>query len=265
MTWIIAHRGASQDAPENTLAAFREAWVQLADGIEGDFRYTSDQQVVCIHDNDLKRTGRSSNFTSTTNADASRQGFPFICEIPWQELSQVDVGSWKADKFHQERIPLLRDVLLSAPQGKWCVLELKTGPEIVPWVKQVIDLARFPSDRLLIIAFDSTTIARSKQLMPDVRAHWLVDYHESQPTIWHPTVDQIAETVHQCQADGVGSQALRSVVNESFVADLRRSGVKEFHLWTVDDPEDAKYYCQLGAWGITTNRPGWMPKAFQKS
>jgi glycerophosphoryl diester phosphodiesterase len=53
---IVAHRGASYDAPENTLAAFKLAWQQQSDGIEGDFYLTADRQIVCIHDADTKRT-----------------------------------------------------------------------------------------------------------------------------------------------------------------------------------------------------------------
>ena len=54
---VIAHRGASYDAPENTLAAFRLAWQQGADGIEGDFYLTADGEIVCLHDSDTGRTG----------------------------------------------------------------------------------------------------------------------------------------------------------------------------------------------------------------
>ena len=53
---IIGHRGASEDAPENTLAAIEEAWKQQADGVEVDVRITSDGNLVCIHDNNFLRT-----------------------------------------------------------------------------------------------------------------------------------------------------------------------------------------------------------------
>lgn len=67
---IVAHRGASQDAPENTIAAFKEAWAQNADGIEGDFYVTKDQQIVCIHDANTERTaGRKLEVANSTLAD----------------------------------------------------------------------------------------------------------------------------------------------------------------------------------------------------
>ena len=53
---IVAHRGASEDAPENTLESFHLAWLQNADAIQGDFRLTKDEQIVCIHDEDTSRT-----------------------------------------------------------------------------------------------------------------------------------------------------------------------------------------------------------------
>ncbi|MDP6721144.1 MAG: glycerophosphodiester phosphodiesterase family protein, partial [Pirellulaceae bacterium] len=93
---IVAHRGASYDAPENTLAAFRLAWRQGADGIEGDFYLTKDGQIVCIHDADTKRT-----------AGVSRQ----VAKSTLAELRELDVGRWKDEEFAGERMPTLQQVL----------------------------------------------------------------------------------------------------------------------------------------------------------
>src|SRR5271170_7325637 len=89
---VIAHRGASYDAPENTLAAFRLAWQQGADGIEGDFYLTDDGEIVCLHDSDTGRTGdRKLSVGQSTLA----------------QLRTVDVGVSKGEKFRGERIPTL--------------------------------------------------------------------------------------------------------------------------------------------------------------
>lgn len=250
MTFIIAHRGASFDAPENTLAAFALAWQQQADGIEGDYCFTRDHQVVCIHDDNTRRTG---------GKDLS------IAQATWEQLREVEVGSWKDKKYSGEPIPSITQVLDALPSGKWCVIELKTGPEIVPLVKAALYQSRVELDRILIIAFDQTTIAESKRQLPMVKAHWLVDYHFDAAAGWSPSASAIAQVVKQCKADGIGSQALRDVVTPTFVAQLRESGVGEFHLWTVDDPDDARYYCQLGAWGVTTNRPGLIRQSLAMS
>src|SRR6185369_848081 len=87
---LIAHRGASRDAPENTLAAFRLAWQQGADGIEADFRLTRDGRVVCLHD---ASTGR------TAGVDLA------VAEASLEELKRLDVGGWKGARWAGERIP----------------------------------------------------------------------------------------------------------------------------------------------------------------
>src|SRR5450631_4721748 len=107
---IVAHRGASADAPENTLAAFRLAWEQGADGIEGDFRLTAEGRIVCIHDEDTVRVAGSRHVV----ADAS-----------YNDLRALDVGSWKGKQWRSERIPLLEEVLADVPDGKQAFLELK--------------------------------------------------------------------------------------------------------------------------------------------
>ena len=121
--FIVAHRGASYDAPENTLAAFRLAWEQGADAIEGDFYLTADGQIVCIHDKTTKRV-------------APGQPELTVAKSTLQELRQLDVGRWKADKFAEERIPTLKEVLAIVPRQKRIFVEIKCGPEIVPILQQ---------------------------------------------------------------------------------------------------------------------------------
>lgn len=240
MTNIIAHRGASKDAPENTLAAFSEAWKQSADGIESDYAYTRDHQVVCIHDEDTGRTGDLRLVVARTD---------------WNDLSRVDVGSWKGPEFKDQRVPSLRQVLQQVPHGKWCVLELKTGPEIVAMLEADLHCGQVDLCRLLIIAFDPQTILQAKLRFPTVRAHWLVDYVQTSNGDWTPSIREIAETVRDCRAEGIGSHANRQVLTPGFLKALRAQGVAEFHVWTVDDPADARYFRDQGAWGITTNCP----------
>jgi len=247
---ITAHRGASHDAPENTLAAFRVAWEQAADAIEGDFRLSSDGQIVCVHDADTKRVAGVNHVVATT---------------PLAELRTLDAGRWKDARFEGERLPTFAEVLAAVPPGKRFFIELKTGPEIVtPLAKE---LAAWRGDRslLTIIAFDADTINACKQALPDIRAHWLTSFKEDKTTgAWRPTAEQIAETVKACNADGVGMQGQRKVIDEGFVERLTAGGVREFHVWTVDSPEDALAFCKLGAMGITTNRPAFIRAALEE-
>ena len=116
MPQIIAHRGASGDAPENTLAAFRLAWEQEADGIEMDLHLSRDGKIVVFHDKTLRRT-------------AGVRGR--VCDKTWDELRCLDVGLWKDPRWRGERIPLLEEALEVVPLGKSVWLELKGGPEIL--------------------------------------------------------------------------------------------------------------------------------------
>lgn len=240
---IIAHRGASQDAPENTLTAFREAWVQGADGVEGDYSISLDRQIVCIHDEDTLRTGGKKLV---------------VAQTPWHELRQLEYGSWKHAKFQGEPIPHISEVLAIVPPGKWCVIELKAGPEIVSLLKSEVEASGIDGNRLLIIAFDSQTIAESKRQLPQVKAHWLTDYRKDSAGHWTPTAAEVIDTIRECQADGLGTENRPAAVTERFIDQLRSSGINEFHVWTVDQPADAVYFKNLGAWGLTTNRPAFL-------
>jgi glycerophosphoryl diester phosphodiesterase len=239
---ITGHRGASHDAPENTMAAFNLAWEQGAGAIEGDFYLTSDQQIICIHDADtLRTTGVKKIVAQTTLA----------------ELQELDAGSWKDSRFKGEPMPTFADVLQSLPEGKKFVVELKIGPEIVPVLAK--DLSRIKHDpaSLLIIAFNAETIAACKKAFPDIQAHWLTSFKKPKdggPKA--PNAQQIIATVKRTGADGVGMQGDRAVIDKDFIAQLAAGGVDDFHVWTIDSPDDAKYFQQLGASGITTNRPG---------
>lgn len=248
---IVAHRGASHDAPENTLAAFNEAWKQNADGIEGDFYVSADHQIICIHDKDTERTGGKR--LDVANATVS-------------ELRQLEYGSWKDAKFRGEPLPTFEEILSSVPAGKHFVIELKTGPHIAPLL--AASLAANPHDatKLLIISFHADTIAKCKELLPEIRAHWLTSYKQNLTTgAWNPSAQEIAKTIKACRADGLGTKADPSIVTADFVADLRTHGVEEFHVWTVDSPQDAKYFQELGAIGITTNRPDFIRKSLEDS
>ena len=246
---IVAHRGASYDAPENTASAFEEAWRQNADGVEGDFYFTADGQIVCIHDKDTKRTGGEKMV---------------VAESTLEQLKKLEYGEWKDAKFKGEPLPTFADVAAVIPAGKLFVIELKTGPEIVTLLVEELKKTKLTEDQLLIIAFNSDTVAKAKEMLPNVRAHWLTGYKQDRLSgAWRPTVEDVAKTLKACGADGLGTNGNREVVNEQFISTLRAGGMKEFHVWTIDDPADAKYFQKLGAVGITTNRPAFIREALQ--
>lgn len=246
--WIVGHRGASRDAPENTLAAFREAFTQGADGVEGDFHLSSDGEVVCIHDKDTQRTsGTKLNVRDATLA----------------ELQTLDIGSWKGERWRGERIATLKEVIGVIPQGKKFVIELKVGPEIVAPLQKILDASPLSTDQILIISFSADTIAECERRMPGLCTHWLTGYKQQQDGSFKPSVEEVLTTLRKCHADGLGSEARIEYFNGDFVKRLRDHGCSQFHVWTIDDPTLALTYRELGARWVTSNRPGWLTNQLQ--
>ncbi len=243
---IVAHRGASHDAPENTLAAFRLAWEKGADAVEGDFLLTKEGRIVCIHDKTTKRTGGKELKVVGSTLD---------------ELRQLEFGSWKADKYKGEPIPTLAEVLAVIPEGKRIFIEIKCGPEIVPTLKQEIAASKLKRDQIVIIAFDDEVIAAVKRVMPDIKACWLTSFKQDKETgAWTPSVESIVGTLKRIQADGLDCRAEAKVVDEAFVERLRAAGM-ELHCWTVNDPKVARRFRELGFDSITTDRPAFLRSA----
>ncbi len=246
---IVAHRGASHDAPENTLSAFRLAWEQGADAIEGDFFLTKDLQIACIHDSKTKRTsGVERNVAEATMA----------------ELKELDVGSWKDAKFKGERIPTLGEVLFTVPEEKKIYIEIKCGPEIVPHLLPVLKQSGLKGEQTIVISFDAKVISETRRLIPDIQAYWLSGFRENQETkVWEPSVDSLFETLKESQATGLDVNANRMFVDEAFVKRLRENKLG-FHVWTVNEPQDAKYFQVLGVDSITTDRPAFLREELAK-
>lgn len=241
MPAVIAHRGGADDAPENTVAAFKLAWQQGVDGIEGDFHLTADGKIVCIHDADTKRTA----------GQASK-----VAEATLAELRRLDVGSWKGEPWRGARIPTLDEVLATVPEGKRVFIEIKCGPQILPALKQALARSGLQPGQTIVMSFDARVITEAKRLLPQLKALWLTDFKPGLIARATPSVKEILQTLEKTGADGVGCRAHR-IVDQAFMQTLRTAR-KEVHLWTVDDVALAKRYLQLGVDSLTSNRAGWL-------
>jgi glycerophosphoryl diester phosphodiesterase len=238
---IIAHRGASQDAPENTLAAYHLAWEQGADGIEGDFHLTVDGRIVCIHDKDTKRVA---NIART------------VRDTTYVELSTLDVGHWKGDVWRGERIPLLEEVLAILPPGKLALLELKTGPEIVEPLARILSDSTVVLNQIVLMSFNAEVVRACKHRLAQFSVLWLTSFKQAEDGTWAPSADDVIATIRQLGADGVGSGNRPEHVDEAFIRSIRAAGINQIHIWTVDDVRDAAHFASLGVTSLITNRPG---------
>jgi len=151
-------------------------------------------------------------------------------------------------------------VLATVPEGKKIFIELKIGPEIVEPLRKALTASGLRPEQIVIISFDPAAIAACEKLMPHLRSHWLTSYKEQEDGSWKPTAKEVAQTIERISADGLGSHAILKFVDKAFVDQYRAAGEDEFHVWTVNDLSVAKKYQRLGAWSITTDRPGWLRK-----
>ena len=241
---IIGHRGASRDAPENTLESFRLAWQQGADGIEADFRLTADGRIVCIHDDTTLRT----TGTALTVSDTSLS-----------ELRLLDAGSWKGLPWSGALIPTLDEVLMALPERSWFFMEIKCGEEIIAPLTRLLRVLAPPRERIRLLSFSAELIARLKQQLPEWRACWLCDYRSFRPDSIHQTV---LETLDRSGADGLAS-ANTPLLDPELIRSIRKRE-KELHIWTVDRSADARRLSSSGVDSIMTNRPGWLREALTR-
>jgi glycerophosphoryl diester phosphodiesterase len=244
---IVAHRGASHAAPENTLPAFRLGFDEGADCIEGDFWLTRDEQVVSIHDADTARV-------------APKQPLRRVQESTLDELRELDVGAWKNAKYAGTRMPTLEEVLAIVPADKGIYIEIKDDRvEIVRHVKRAIDKSGLKPEQITVIAFDPAIIRAAKTEMPRIKSHWLYWwYWDEKRAKRSNTADEILHVARDLKADGIDIN--RSPwVNAEFVSQVRRAGL-ELHIYTVDALADAARYASLGIDSITTNRPQGLRK-----
>ena len=238
---IIAHRGASFDAPENTLSSMKLAWAQKADGIETDLHLSKDGKIVISHDFDFKRVGGSTNKIVTQT---------------WDEVKGTDVGAWKDATYAGEKVPTFDSLLATLEKGKRIFIEIKVGPEILPEMALVIAASGKAPEQMPIIVFSFETAVAAKKKFPKHEVSWLHSWAKDKNTGEFPA---IAELIAKAKAGGLDGLDLHQgfPVDKEFVKQVKDAALK-LYVWTVDDPAMAKKWADAGVDGITTNRPQWL-------
>ncbi len=238
---MIAHRGASFDAPENTLASINLAWKQGADAAEFDVMLSRDGRIVLSHDHDLKRTA---------NIDKK------VVELDLADLQTIDVGSWKDNQFHNERIPTLEQVLATVPEGRRVFIEVKCGPEIVPELKRVLNACQLEPRQTCVISFSKEVVAAVKKTLPDRPCYWIHSLTSRNSPKPMPT-ELLIQTAKEIKADGLDLSAQTEIIDAEMVSQIRDAGL-QLYVWTVNDPVVGMKMAEVGVDGITTDRPEWM-------
>jgi glycerophosphoryl diester phosphodiesterase len=234
---IIAHRGASHEAPENTVAAFELGWSEGASACELDLHLTADNRIVAIHDKTTKRT-----------TDVDR----VVADSTLLELQKLDAGSWKSPTYVGERIPTLAAALhtLPADQGRF-FLEIKCGTKMIPLLAKELNPWRGKAHRLCIIAFSEAVARESKKVLPWIEVCRL----SSAKTRFKVPVplDGLIQSAVRDQLDGL-SLSSEWDWDAAMVETIHHAGLKAC-VWTVNDPTEARRLHELGVDGITTDAP----------
>ncbi len=230
-TEIFAHRGASQYAPENTMAAFALAQEQKADGIELDVQLSKDGEVVVIHDETIDRVSN---------------GKGAVGDFTLEELRAFSFGNGM-EGYGSEGIPTLREVLqMIRPWEMKLNIELKTGIYWYPQMEEkVVRLVREEGmeDRVIYSSFNHYSISRIQELAPEARTAWLFG-------------DVMLDVAGYARKHGVHGlhPALYHVKMADFLKQYLESGL-DVRVWTVNEQADMEMLFGAGVTAVITNRP----------
>ena len=236
---IVAHRGASRDAPGNTIPAFQLAWEQGADAIEADFHLSKDGEIVCFHDADTERVAGTQLV---------------VRQSTLAELKKLDVGASHGAAFNGTRIPTIAEVFATIPQGKMIFIEVKCGAEIIPTLLNEIDQSGLTQEQIVVISFNKQVIQQLKIKAPQYKASWLCSFKKQETGEITPSLATVLKTLKQIQADGLSSN---TAVPASVIEAVSQQGY-EWHVWTINDLNTASRMQALGVLSITTDVPGTM-------
>ncbi len=237
---IIAHRGASFDAPENTLSAFKLGYQQEADAVELDIYLTKDGRIAVIHDPDTLRISGVSNRVAQTTFEA---------------LRKLEIGQWGkwTNKAFSEKLPALEDALFLIPGDKRIFIEIKCGPEILAPLARVLQVAGKKPAQTVLIGFDCETMRQAKARFPLLECCWLASANKKKE---YPPIDELIQKAKAARLDGLDLEA-GFPIDSTFVGKVHAAGLK-LYTWTVDNPSIARQEVAAGVDGITTNRPQWL-------
>jgi glycerophosphoryl diester phosphodiesterase len=225
---IIAHRGASAYAPENTVAAYELALDQGADLLEMDVHLSADDQPVMIHDFTLERT---------------TDGRGRVREHTVRELKRLDAGSWFGRQYQGQRLQTLQEVVERFKERTRFAIELKGGSDFYPGIEErVVSLLQIydVAERCLVLSFDHRALAKVREMDPTIRTGALVAHRPIDPS----GLEGIATAL--CPA--------ANLLTEEDTLRAMTAGL-DTYVWVVNDVATMDRMIALGVTGILTDRP----------
>lgn len=242
---LIAHRGMSEMYPENTLAAYKAA-VENGFSFECDVYMTKDARIFSFHDPDLKRIA----------------GIDKRCaDCTWDEVKNLDVGSWMDKKWKDERPVTFEQILSLARDGRIIEIDVKMGPEIVPHIKKAVSQQTNATPKNIVFASArEDTIKALREQMSDFTAWMGVTCRKGWSRQDPPRpVEDALRIVRASKANGVALQFDSVLITADYIKTLKNAGYA-VNVWTIDSPEEAHLAASRGADTVTSNCPNKLLK-----
>jgi glycerophosphoryl diester phosphodiesterase len=238
----FAHRGASHDAPENTLAAFRLAREMGADGVELDVQLSKDGEAVVIHD-----------FT----VDATTDGQGAVRGKTLAELKELDAGAWFDVRFAGQRIPTLQEVIVEV--GHQLLLNIELKAKVFGSADLVAEVVRLIEDhnlvhRTIVSSFNPFALWRVKRLNRRIAIGLLHSFNLPA----HPLRALLLPL-----ADPDALHPEKHLVNQEYMGWAKERDYR-VNVWTVDEPAEMERLIALGVDGIITNRPDVLRRVLKE-
>lgn len=240
MTLVVAHRGASADAPENTMLAFQRAVEMGADAIELDVHLTKDGKLAVIHDDTLDRT------TRLTGPVAAKTMAQIRCADAGHHFEGSD-GSFPF-RGKKLRVPTLPEVLEWLPEGIGLVVEIKAREATAPTVETLRGSKVRAANSVTLISFDERALDEAHGLDPELPVGYLlVPFQSAEPALTF-AVEHGYAAIHPWEVD-LG-------LDPAPLVTLARAYGRLVGCYVVNDPDRMKQLAALGLWGFVTDLPG---------
>ena len=230
--FVVAHRGDSAAAPENTLVAYEQAIAAGAEMAECDVRLSRDRVPVLLHDQSLKRTtGRNVE----------------VGKLPWSELKDIDAGAWKHPRYRGEKLPSLKQALALVKDRLNFIVEIKDS-KMERETLAAVRASGCRPESVVFFCFKREVVVTLARMAADIPSIWLIGELPCEPAARRAILLQAGRD----HLSGIGLPKTR--VDPEFVRSAQTAGLKVF-VWTVNDPADMRYLRDVGVDAIITDRP----------
>ncbi len=237
---IVAHRGASGSAPENTIASFSLALKLGIDAVEFDIHQSADGRLVVMHDESLERT---------------TDGEGMIVNTDYADLKKLDAGSWYSQEFRGERIPSLEEALDFITPHAFALVEIKHGSDVYQGIeKRIADTMSSREkwkERAVFIAFDPEILLKIREMDKMLNTGLLT----ADPP--EEYMDVAEEFLIQCffpRWERLRAESVKTLHEHGY----------SVHPWVMDREEDALKVLSMGPDSVSSNHPDMMMRLISR-